>query len=65
MQDFDNVQDKHVDYELRQNDHRGECDVILQIIVANLVVVCDFSLVCKKEDKDQSEWYQEKSLCLT
>ena len=59
------MQNEHVDDQLRQHDHRSEGDVVLQIIVSDLVILSNLSLVGEKVDEDQTEGDHEEGLRLT
>ena len=63
--DLKDVQDKNVNNELGQHDHCREHHVVLQVILADFVVLSDFSLVRENHNEEQSEWDQEKALSLT
>ena len=61
---FEHMQNEHINYELGQNDDRCECEVILEISLANFVILRNFGLICKVHNKKEHEGYKEKCLCL-
>ena len=65
VSDLKNVQDEDIDNKLRQDDNRCEGYIVLQVILANLIVLGNLCLVGEKHDKVKRERNQEKSLRLT
>ena len=64
MCDLQDVQDEHIYDQLGQDYHRGEQDVVLQVTVADFIVLGDFSLVGEVVDEEQGERYHEQGLGL-
>ena len=61
---FKYMQNEHIDYELGQNNNCCEREVILEIGLANFVILRNFGLICKVHNEKEHEGYKEKCLCL-
>ena len=64
MRDLQDVQNEHIYDELGQDYHRGEQDVVLQVTIADFIVLGDLGLVSEVIDEEKGERYHEQGLCL-
>jgi len=64
MNNIQNMQQKHINNKLWNDNNHTEEEIVNQITLPNLIILWNLCFICEQYDKQQSYWYQEQSQSL-